>query len=156
MKVGLPMSVRLKFSRISFLVLGCRVPIIIGLMHLYVHFKSLLHPQIEAYLKNSNGMAQISEPLWETWGVVSFMMGWCSLVIGVLNSSIFMGCAKNQFPLVLPLAAMFGYYLGVFYVGWEYNQNFQWYGGLIGSALLAAALLFQWKTIWIFLGGLKK
>lgn len=147
MKARLPSAFRLKFSRTVFLVLGCRIPLIIGAMHLYVHFHSLVHPNIEIYLKNGARVSSITEPLWETWGILSFMMGWGSMVIGVLNSSIFIGLSKLHFPLIVPLVTMWGYYLGVLYMGWEYEQHFQFYGGLISTILLSMALCFQPKSV---------
>lgn len=135
------LDLRKKIFSTVFLLLAGRIPIIIGLLHLFVHFNSLLDPTIETYLQGGNINKGISVPLWETWGVVSFMMGLCSIVIGFLNSSIYPKLKKMEFPPTVPVITMLFYYIGVLYVGITYEQNFQLYGGLVCSLLLFISLV---------------
>lgn len=130
----------LKTSKLLFLLVGCIMPIFIGTMHTYVHFKDLQHPIIEDYLQKQFLIAGQEQSIWNTLGVVSFMMGISFICIGLLNLSIIRSTDKTNFLPILPILAMIFYQLGVTYVGHEYNQDFQFYGGIFGLIITIVCL----------------
>lgn len=136
----------MKASKLLFLLVGCIMPIFIGTVHTYVHFKDLMSPEIEQYLQKQFLIAGQEQSLWPTLGVVSFMMGISFIVIGLLNSSVLKSTDTNKILPLLPILAMVFYQLGVIYVGYEYNQPFQLYGGMFGLLLIIICLTLTLKV----------
>lgn len=135
------MTNQIKFVRIGYLITVCILPIIIGSMHLFVHFDELVSDQIRKHLLTEVTIVSKAQPLWNTWGMTSLMMGVSFIIIGVLNSIVFIGLPKKNHPSVSLLTIGFFYYLAVFYAGIEFQQNFQIYGGFICGILLLSALI---------------
>lgn len=130
-----------KTSRTLFLIVGCIMAIFIGSLHTLVHFSDLLTPEIFNHLQKEipvNGETQI---MWNTWGVISFMMGVSFILIGILNLSIWLNLSKTDFPPILALLAMIIYQLCVVYVGVEFNAIQQFYGGIVGGILMLISLI---------------
>ncbi len=138
----------LKTSKLLFVLVGCIMPIFIGTLHTYVHFKDLLNPEIEEYLQKQFTIAGQEQALWDTLGIVSFMMGISFIVIGLLNLYIFKSIPKNSPLSLMPILVMSAYQLGVIYVGHEYNQAFQFYGGIFGLVVtvVCIAITIQLKS----------
>ena len=134
-----------KLSRILFLLVGCIMPIFIGIVHTIVYFTQLTAPEIENHLQKQFEISGSTQPLWYSWGVVSFMMGISFIVIGLLNSYILQRNSKHSALPTLPIIAMLFYQLCVIYVGYEYEQNFQFYGGIFGLLLLLICIFLNAK-----------
>lgn len=130
-----------KIVRILFLLVGCIAPIFIGSLHTATHFTQLITPEIEQFLQKEFLILGQPQKLWNTWGVVNFMMGVSFIVIGLLNISTLKNLSKTDFPPILSLVAMVLYQLCVTYVGYEYEAGFQFYGGMIGGILISISLL---------------
>lgn len=135
----------LKLCRIIFLVVAARIPIIIGVMHLYIHFSKLVSPKVEDYLQKGAVISSESPQLWEIWGMTSFMMGLCFIIVGLLNSFTYLKLPKSGFPPLPSVLVMVLYYSGVFYAGIAFEQRFQLYGGLSGilALLLTLAIILR-------------
>lgn len=131
------------FARISFLVIACRIPLIIGAMHLYVHFSDVMTPEVKTYLDKEILILNNFKNLWDTLGVVSFMMGISYMAVGLLNSYLYMKLPKAHFPPLTPILVMIGFQCCVTYVGYEYEQGFQLWGGLLGVVLLFVLLILK-------------
>lgn len=135
----------IKTARILFTIVGCLFPILIGTLHTFAHFVDLLTPEIQDYLQKEIIILGDPQTLWNTWGLVSFMMGASFIVIGILNVSMLRNLpTSNKLP-VLSIVAMLFYLFCVIYVGYEYNQAFQFYGGLFGSVLTVLCLVLTMK-----------
>ncbi len=126
-----------KIARILFIIVGCIFPIFIGGLHTFVHFAELVAPQIQTFLQGTEFLILgEKQALWNTWGVVSFMMGASFIVIGLLNISLLRRIPKTSPLPILSIIAMILYQLGVIYVGYEFEQAFQFYGGIFGIVLI--------------------
>lgn len=132
---------KLKTARILFLMVGCIMPMFIGALHTATHFSQLVIPEIKEILQSEIVIFGVSQPIWNTWGIVSFMMGASFIIIGLLNISIFRNLSKMEYPPVFPILAMIIYQLCVTYVGYEYEQGFQLYGGMVGTVFLLICLM---------------
>jgi len=133
-------------ARILYLIVGCIIPIFIGALHTFAHFKDLLTLEIQQYLQKEVLILGASQSLWDTWGIASFMMGISFIVIGLLNFSIFIKLSKTDFPPVLPIIIMILYLLCVIYVGFQFDQAFQKYGGMVGIFILLVCLSIIFKN----------
>lgn len=134
-----------KTARILFLIVGCIFPIFIGALHTFAHFMDLLIPEIQRYLQKEISILGEQQVMWNTWGVVSFMMGASFIVIGLLNSSMLRNLPATKTIPVLSIIAMIVYQLCVVYVGYAYSQNFQFYGGLFGLVLTVVCFVLTLK-----------
>lgn len=134
-----------KLSRILFLIVGVVFPILIGLLHLVVHLTQLVSPEIQDYLQKEFMYSGKIQPLWDAWGIASFMMGISFVVIGLLNISILRRLSINDYPPVLSIISMMVYLSGVIYVGIEFEQSMQLYGGIFGGLLIACCLILTLK-----------
>ena len=135
------MNKRTRFIRIVFLITACRIPVIIGAMHLYVHFIEMVSDRLKPYLTTEVTIAAQKQALWNTWGMTSFMMGICFIILGLLNTLVLSGISKNSSPSFFFLILALCYYLCVGYAGITFNQSFQTYGGFICSTFLITALI---------------
>jgi len=130
-----------KTARILFMIVGCVMPIFIGALHTATHFMDLMTPEVNAFLQKEITILGEPQKLWNTFGIVSFMMGASFIVIGILNISILLKTPKTKPLSTLALVAMIAYQLTVSYVGFEFDQAFQLYGGLFGLLLLLVCLI---------------
>lgn len=130
-----------KTARILFLIVGCIAPIFIGGLHTATHFSELITPEISEYLQKQFVILDKEQPLWNTWGIVSFMMGVSFIIIGLLNISTLQKTPKSSSIPVLAIVTMILYQLCVTYVGYEFEQGFQFYGGMVGGFLLLICLI---------------
>lgn len=131
----------IKTARIIFIMVGCIFPIFIGILHTTTHFSQLITPEINQYLQKEIIILGKLQPLWNTWGIVSFMMGASFIIIGLLNISTLKRLAKTDFIPIIPLIAMILFQFCVVYVGYEFKQGFQFYGGIFGGVLLFLSLI---------------
>jgi len=129
-----------KIARIIFLIVGAVMPIFVGLVHSYVHLTELITPEIEDFLQKKFEYSGKTQPLWDAWGVISFMMGISFIVIGLLNISTFRKLSKTEYPPILSILAMIFYLCCVLYVGIEYQAENQLYGGIVGGVLILICL----------------
>lgn len=125
-----------KTTNLLFLTVACIAPIFIGALHTMVHFSDLVRPEIKKFLQKEFVILGEAQSLWNTWGIVSFMMGASFIVIGLLNSSILSNKKATEPLPIFAILAMIVYQLCVTYVGYEFEQAFQFYGGMIGGILM--------------------
>ena len=135
-----------KTAKILFLIVGCIFPIFIGGLHTATHFSALMTPEINVYLQKEVIILGEQQTLWNTWGVVSFMMGAAFIVIGLLNICILKGTPKNKALPILAILAMLLYQLCVIYVGYEFEAGFQFYGGIFGAILIVICLFLTFRN----------
>lgn len=129
-----------KTAKLLFLLVGCIMPIFIGVLHTATHFSNLVTPEINAYLQKEFVILGQAQSLWNTWGIVSFMMGASFIIIGLLNISMLRKLPKTDTLPILTIVAMLLYQICVAYVGFEFEQAFQFYGGIFGGVLMLACL----------------
>lgn len=129
-----------KIARTLFTIVGCIMPIFIGVLHTATHFSDLVTPEIQEYLQKEVSIIGQNQPLWYTWGITSVMMGISFIVIGILNISMLRTIPKKQNVPILSICAMILYLIFVLYVGIEFEQAFQFYGAIFGLVLMIACL----------------
>ena len=125
-----------RLSKILYIVVGCFFPIIIGALHTFVHFSDLVTPEVKDLLKTKIIVLGKQQFIWNTWGIVSFMMGMSFIVIGLLNISFIRKLSKEDSPPISAVLAMIIYFTSVTYVGYEFNGVFQFYGGIFGLLVI--------------------
>jgi len=124
-----------KTARILYFIVGVIMPILVGILHMMAHFKHLNTPEVEAYLQKDIAIFGNSQPMWYSWGIMSVMMGMSFIVIGLLNLHIIRRLSHTDKPPIPALMIMVIYLVSVVYVGYEFKQNPQFYGGLFGLVL---------------------
>lgn len=134
-----------KTARILFLIIGSIFPILIGALHTKVHFAELVIPKVQNDLSGHLTIMSDSIQYYNTWGLMSFMMGLSFIVIGLLNISIFTRLAKDSNPPIFAIVAMMIYLAGVIYVGATFDAAQQFYGGIFGMILAVVCLLLSLK-----------
>jgi len=130
-----------KTARTLYFIVGIVMPILIGGLHTATHFSQLLTPEIFDQLQKEIVLNGEVYTMWNTWGLMSFMMGISFIVIGIINLSIWLKLSTTDFPPILALLAMMLYLLSVIYVGFTFEASFQFYGGIVGSILALISLL---------------
>jgi len=129
-----------KTARILFVIIGIVFPILIGVLHMLAHFQYLITPQVEQYLQEGISIFGEVQPMWYSWGIMSVMMGMSFIVIGLLNVYIFSQSPKSEKPPIPALLIMIIYLVSVVYVGYEFNQAAQLYGGIFGLTLTSICI----------------
>jgi len=135
-----------KIARVIFILVACIMPIFIGLLHTATHFNELMTPEIQGHLQKEVDILGEKQPLLHTWGIVSFMMGASFVVIGVLNISMLKLLPKTAFLPTFSILIMLLYQLCVTYVGFQFEQVFQLYGGMFGVILLLICMYLNLKN----------
>jgi hypothetical protein len=121
------------------------MPIFIGIAHTVSHFMDLMTPEVNDFLQKEISILGEPQKLWNTLGVVSFMMGVSFIVIGILNISVILKTPKTHALPKMAIVAMIGYQMAVTYVGFEFEQSMQLYGGVFGLLLLSVCLVLTIK-----------
>ena len=131
----------IKTSRIIYLIIGSGFTILIGALHMFAHFRYLITPAVNQHLQEGIDIFGEVAPMWNSWGVMSVMMGMSFIVIGLLNLYIFSRLPKDSKPPIAPLFIMIIYLISVVYVGSEFNALPQFYGGIFGIVLTSICIL---------------
>lgn len=134
------MKQMVKSARIIFIIIGSVFPILIGALHTFTHFNELTSDKVQHLLAESIPINGQEQTLWNTWGIMSFMMGLAFIVIGLLNFTTYRRLGKNEMPPIPTLLAMVIYLLGVIYVGHQFEQAPQFYGGVFGLILTSICM----------------
>ena len=74
------------------------MPILVGILHLVVHFTELTLPSIQSKLTLPIEINGQTEQIWNVWGLMSFMMGWAFVIIGLLNGTTYLTMARTDWP----------------------------------------------------------
>ena len=85
-----------RIARVLYFIVGCFLPILIGGLHLFVHFQELVKPEVFKLLQKEVFILGKIQPLWNTWGITSFMMGASFIVIGIINVGFNFKSKKNE------------------------------------------------------------
>ena len=139
-------KVMIKTARILFVIFGIVMPILIGSLHTYVHFTELLTPEVFEHLKPTILINGKQTPLWNTWGLVSFMMGTSFIIIGLLNWAAFRQITKQAAPPLTNSIIMILYLLCVIYAGHTFNAPEQFYGSIVGLILMSVSIFLSLKS----------
>ena len=134
-----------KTARVIYLIVGTIMPIFIGSLHTFVHFTDLTTPEVKEHLNSSLIILGNSEMYWNTWGLMSFMMGFAFIIIGLLNTTIFKMMKKEDYPPIFALLVMAIYLVGVIYAGNEFNALPQFYGAIVGLTLTIVSIFLTIK-----------
>ena len=129
-----------KFARFLFIPFGILMPIFIGILHSYAHFKDLIKPNVQEYLTKEIEILGEIQNMWHTWAIVSLMMGISFIVIGLLNLSILKTVPKNKPLPISAVISMILYLSAVIYVGHTYDGAMQFYGGIAGMLMALLCL----------------
>ncbi len=132
-------------ARIIYLIIGAVFPILIGALHTYVHFDELITAEVQTKLSDTIPIHGEPELLYNTWGLMSFMMGASFIIIGLLNIGTFSRMKKEDYPPFSALFAMVVYLLCVIYAANEFSATEQFYGSIFGLILTAIAIFLTIK-----------
>lgn len=122
-------------ANIIYLLIGIIFPILIGVLHTIVHFQDLTTPEVRAVLSESIIIMSEEQILWNTWGLMSFMMGISFIIIGLLNINLILKNGWHNYPSVLGILIMLIYLTCVIYISYTFQVLPQFYGGLFGLLL---------------------
>ena len=119
--------------------------ILIGLLHLQVHYADLVTPELEEQFSQVDQLVIMETPAdaYRNWQGFSFMMGVCFVVIGLLNISM-ARLAQNQIPRGFTFSMML-LMASVSYAGYHFFTPFQLYGGIFGLSLLTLGFLYSFR-----------
>lgn len=117
-----------------FFIFAIIMPILIGSLHTYVHFKELGTDEVQSKLADQIPIMGSSTNLYQTWGLMSLMMGGSFIIIGLLSLTIFTmyQTQDNTMPPAPAIIAIIVYLGCSVYVGHTYHQAKQYYGGIVG------------------------
>jgi len=138
-------SIMKKTARIIYFIFGVIMPILVGGLHTFVHFKELITPEVQELLRHEIPLMGQSELLWNTWGLMSFMMGTSFIIIGLLNLTIFSRLDKHEFPPIGAILSMMAYLGFVVYAGNQFHAIPQFYGGIFGLIMMSFCLSLSLK-----------
>jgi len=110
------------------------MPILIGTWHTQVHFADLVSEPAQEAITNSIIIMGETKSLYNTFGLVSFMMGISFIIIGLLNIAAIKR-NKGNYPPILNIIIMMLYLACVIYVGRTFDATEQFYGGIVGMFL---------------------
>lgn len=125
---------------------GVIAPLLIGVLHSYAHFSDLLTSEIRNTLDENIPIFGEPTLMFNTWGLMSFMMGGAFMIIGLLNLVTYSRLKKNEAPPVGSLLTMMLYLLFVIYAAYTFSATPQLYGGVIGLIAMGVALFSGTKS----------
>lgn len=134
-----------RIANILYFLIGILFPILIGTLHTWVHFTELTKSEVQQALSNPILLMGAEQALWDTWGVMSFMMGTSFVIIGLLNLAMRQQQSWKSYPFIPAIIAMLFYYSCVIYVGSTFQASPQYYGGIFGLLLGFACLTLTWR-----------
>lgn len=129
-----------KIANILYLLLGTIFPLLIGALHTAVHFKDLTTSELHQRLSGSIEIMGSPQGIWNTWGLMSFMMGVSFIIIGLLHLAIIRKNTWRNYPSIPGVLAIVLYLGCVIYAGKTFQALPQYYGGAIGLALAMICL----------------
>ncbi len=135
-------------SRIIYLLLGVVFPILVGTAHTWTHFQDLTTAAIQLQLDSSIEIMGAEQSIWNTWGLMSFMMGISFIIIGLLHLIIIRHQKRQDYPSIPGLLAIILYLIFVIYAARTFSAAPQYYGGIFGFglAILCLGLTLKGKT----------
>jgi hypothetical protein len=135
-----------KTSLILFAIAGIVMPIFIGLLHTYVHFTDLVTSEVFDIMQSEVIVMEKEQPAWNSWGMMSFMMGMSFIVIGIINISVLKTAQKYKSRISnIAYMAMIIYLLCVIYVGKTFEADPQFYGGIVDIFMILVSMYFNYK-----------
>lgn len=137
-----------KLSKHLYFLVGIVFPIFIGLLHLFAHFKYLVTPSVQKALNQPILIFNEEQIMYNTWGVMSVMMGTAFITIGLLNIVILKQAKDKNHPPVFALIGMLFYLITVVYIGITFNAKPQLYGSIFGiiCIMISFGLIFSNKN----------
>ena len=117
------------------------MPIFVGVLHGIVHFTQLNSREVQTALAANIEIMGESQSLWNTWGIMSFMMGMAFIVIGLLNISTFLNLNSWEVPPPGSFLITLFYLACVIYAGYNFDQSLQFWGGIFGFVALGIAFV---------------
>ncbi len=119
--------------------------VLIGVVHLIVHYQELITPEIEAMLHQTiplEGQGDVS--VWQLWQGFSFTMGVFMIFYGLSHLLILRRLDKAAYPPITASIMMILVLLIIVYAGLQFFGNMQVYGGAWGIAVQSLCLGLSW------------
>jgi len=132
----------MRLSRLCYLIVGVMF-VLIGLLHLQVHFSALTTEDLASALDHSFDLLGDETNAWPLWQGFSFMMGVLLIFIGLFNLITHKSLAKNECPPIPQILLTMLILATVIFSGVFYFSSMQIYGGIFGMILLAGSLIAQ-------------
>jgi len=124
-----------KLATTFYWLVGVIFPVLIGLLHTWVHFTDLTTPAVETALQVPISLIGEQQAAWKTWGIVSFMIRTSFVFIGLLNIILLRQRPAGAPPPLAGWLVMLLYLTCVVYVGVTFAAPPQLYGGIFGLVL---------------------
>lgn len=136
----------IKTARILFYIFSIIMPILIGALHTYVHFTELLTPEVFEHLTPKVLINGKQTPLWNAWGLVSFMMGTSFILIGLLNLVAFRKLDKLAPPPIGNSLIIVLFLICVIYAAHTFHAPEQFYGSIVGLIFMTISIVLSLKS----------
>lgn len=134
----------MEVTRILYFI-GSSFFIIVGMFHTMVHFKELASVQAEQKLKLADTIDLMKKKadVWKLWQGFSLGFGLLMAVVGIVNIlALYELGATAQPPISICIVNLLVMIL-VIYMGKNFFEKAQYYGGMIGFLIFSGALFLQ-------------
>lgn len=135
-----------KIINIIYLLLGSVFPILVGVLHTWTHFQDLTTAKIRLQLSSTIDIMGTEQSVWNTWGLMSFMMGTSFIIIGLLHLVIIQKRSRETLPSVQAWSTIILYLICVVYAAKTFSAVPQYYGGIIGLCLALTCVTLTLKS----------
>lgn len=139
--VSIKQQIMKKTTNIIYLIFGAVMPILIGCLHTWAHYNDLTTDEVKNLLSDTiivTGQIQI---VYNTWGLMSFLMGFSFIIIGLLHCTLIRHRGWNRYPSIAGCLLILLCLLGSVYVGSTFHAIPQYYGGIVGTLVMILCII---------------
>lgn len=129
-----------KTANIIYLIFGAIMPILVGSLHTSVHFQDLTSGTVRAMLDEPIMVMGEQQIAYNTWGLMSFMMGFSFIIIGLLHFALQRSRGWDKYPSLFGCVVIMLYLGGVLYAASTFHATPQFYGGIVGIAMMVICM----------------
>lgn len=128
-------------SNILFLI-GNTLIALVGLLHLYVHFKQLVSSEVEEKMLPIGRIpvATKKAEVWKLWQGMSFLFGVLLVALGSINMLILFSLSMSENPLQIVNLITILVVISIIYSGYKFFGPMQVYGGYICLILFGLSM----------------
>ncbi len=125
--------------------LGSSFFIIVGLLHTMVHFKELVSSQNANQIKLAGEIYLMKKKsdVWKLWQGFSLGFGLLMAVVGILNILALYELGRDALPPISICMVNIIVMILVIYMGKNFFDKPQFYGGMLGLLIFSSALFLQ-------------
>lgn len=87
-----------KTANIIYLILGTIMPILVGGLHTWAHYNDLITDHVKTLLSDTIIITGEPQVIYNAWGLMSFLMGYCFIIIGLLHFTLMRHRGWDRYP----------------------------------------------------------